>query len=138
MKTIFKSSWLDAISCCGKGLQLKIIRAAIFYQENGHLPQDMTPSVRLALRLILALTDTDPQTEATPDSQTIEAPQPQGAEGNDIAEESEKSEEVISDDITETPADRAAMARAISMLRYPRAGKARKGGKKSTNKTKFR
>ena len=128
---------LDAISCCGKDLQLKIIRAAIFYQENGTLPPDMTPSVRLALRLILALTDTDanPQTAGT---QTIEAPQAKVSEDKEIdgkTVETEEADDTL-DDIEETPADRAAMARALNMLRYPRAGKARKGGKKSTNKNR--
>ncbi len=125
MKTIFKSSWLEAISCCGKDLQLKIIRAAIFYQENGILPQDMTPSVRLALRLILALTDTGADIARPVDS----------AESQDTEEQSvdkETVDEADNDEPEETAADRAAMARALNMLRYPHAGKARKGGKKSS------
>jgi len=134
MKTIFKSSWLDAISCCGKDLQLKIIRAAIHYQETGSLPEQMTPSVRLALRLILAFTDTctDPQAE-TSTTETADAPLSDIIEAQDADEESsdeEKADEAGSDEPEETAADRAAMARALNMLRYPHAGKARKGGKK--------
>lgn len=59
MKTLFSSAWLEAISCCGKDLQLKIIRAVIHYQETGAMPERMTPSVRMALRLIVALSSDD-------------------------------------------------------------------------------
>lgn len=139
MKTIFKSSWLDAISCCGKDLQLKIIRAAIHYQETGSLPEQMTPSVRLALRLILAFTDTctDPQAESSttetndvPLSDSIEAQDADEENSDEESSDEERADEAGSDEPEETAADRAAMARALNMLRYPRAGKARKGGKK--------
>lgn len=140
MKTIFKSSWLDAISCCGKDLQLKIIRAAIHYQETGSLPEQMTPSVRLALRLILAFTDTctDPQAE-TSTTETADAPLSDIIEAQDADEESsdeERADEAGSDEPEETAADRAAMARALNMLRYPHAGKARKGGKSKKQRIK--
>ena len=59
MKNLLSSRALEAISCCGKTLQLNIIRAAVYYCETGEMPQGLTSSTRMALRLLIALAEED-------------------------------------------------------------------------------
>lgn len=91
MKNLLSTRALEAISCCGKTLQLNIIRAAVYYSETGEIPPGLTSSTRMALSLMIALAEEE---EETPHATSDAKPSTRKA-----THETSAGEEMTADDV---------------------------------------